>query len=118
MRDWFNYNWEHQKTLSKCLAFSHWLIGEPIKSDVGLIADENLLVDILPTKMKTDLFISVHYETLSKVSLFQVRLDIIIENDDVVLYRLPMLSLSRIMVYYETESAYDNNFPSHSEIFV
>ena len=37
-----------------------------------MIIDENLLVDVLPVKMKTDLFLSVHYEILSKVSLFQV----------------------------------------------
>ena len=40
--------------------------------------DENQLVDVLPTKMKTDLFLSVHYETLSKVSLFQVCVSLIV----------------------------------------
>ncbi|ELU02916.1 hypothetical protein CAPTEDRAFT_99982 [Capitella teleta] len=48
VRTWFTYNWEHQKTLN-----------------------ENLLLDALPTKMKADLAIHVHFNTLSKVQLFQ-----------------------------------------------
>ncbi|XP_014666889.1 PREDICTED: cGMP-gated cation channel alpha-1-like isoform X2 [Priapulus caudatus] len=45
---WFNYNWEQQKTLN-----------------------ENAALDILPLKMRTDLAINVHYQTLIKVQLFQ-----------------------------------------------
>jgi len=48
VRMWFNYNWEHQKTLN-----------------------ENSLLDALPRKMKADLAIHVHFQTLSKVQLFQ-----------------------------------------------
>ncbi|CAD5110909.1 DgyrCDS271 [Dimorphilus gyrociliatus] len=48
VRMWFNYNWEHQKTLN-----------------------ENFLLEALPKKMKADLAIHVHYDILSKVSLFQ-----------------------------------------------
>ena len=36
-----------------------------------LVADENSLLEALPRKMKADLAISVHYEILSKVTLFQ-----------------------------------------------
>lgn len=39
-----------------------------------LTPDENLLLDALPTKMKADLAIHVHFNTLSKVQLFQVML--------------------------------------------
>ena len=35
-------------------------------------ADENLLLEALPKKMKADLAIHVHFNTLSKVHLFQV----------------------------------------------
>lgn len=48
VRMWFNYNWEHQKTLN-----------------------ENFLLEALPKKMKADLAIHVHFDILSKVSLFQ-----------------------------------------------
>ncbi|VDD81639.1 unnamed protein product [Mesocestoides corti] len=48
VRTWFNYNWDQQKTL-----------------------DENMLIDALPLKLKTDMLIDVHYKTLSKVSLFK-----------------------------------------------
>ena len=34
-------------------------------------ADENSLLDGLPTKMRTDMAIHVHFNTLSKVQLFQ-----------------------------------------------
>lgn len=44
---WFNYTWETQHTL-----------------------DENIIMDCLPTKMKTDIAINVHIKTLSKVNLF------------------------------------------------
>jgi len=37
-----------------------------------LSADENSLLEALPKKMKTDLAIHVHFNTLSKVKLFQV----------------------------------------------
>ncbi|XP_074644365.1 cyclic nucleotide-gated channel beta-1-like [Tubulanus polymorphus] len=48
VRTWFNYNWDQQKTLN-----------------------ENSLIDTLPRKMRTDLAIHVHFQTLSKVKLFQ-----------------------------------------------
>nr|CAH8875570.1 unnamed protein product [Trichobilharzia regenti] len=48
VRSWFMYNWDQQKTF-----------------------DENSLFESLPIKLKSDLAISVHYHTLSKVSLFQ-----------------------------------------------
>ncbi|KAL3309335.1 Cyclic nucleotide-gated cation channel beta-3 [Cichlidogyrus casuarinus] len=47
VRVWFMHNWAQQKSL-----------------------DENAMFEHLPTKLKSDLAISVHYETLSKVSLF------------------------------------------------
>nr|CUU97444.1 hypothetical transcript [Hymenolepis microstoma] len=48
VRTWFNHNWNQQKTL-----------------------DENMLIDALPLKLKRDVLIDVHYQTLSKVSLFK-----------------------------------------------
>ncbi|KAK7474999.1 hypothetical protein BaRGS_00033746, partial [Batillaria attramentaria] len=47
-RRWFLYNWEQSKTI-----------------------DERCLVAALPKKLQTDLAISVHFNTLSKVQLFQ-----------------------------------------------
>ncbi|CAG9864697.1 unnamed protein product [Phyllotreta striolata] len=44
---WFNYTWKTQRTL-----------------------DENTIMDCLPHKMKTDISINVHIQTLSKVTLF------------------------------------------------
>ncbi|XP_076270156.1 cyclic nucleotide-gated ion channel subunit B isoform X1 [Rhynchophorus ferrugineus] len=44
---WFNYTWETQHTL-----------------------DENTIMDCLPHKMKTDISINVHINTLNKVKLF------------------------------------------------
>ncbi|GFS06619.1 cyclic nucleotide-gated cation channel beta-1 [Elysia marginata] len=48
VREWFLYNWEQQKTI-----------------------DERSLVSALPRKLQTDLAINVHFNTLSKVQLFQ-----------------------------------------------
>ncbi|XP_050395780.1 cyclic nucleotide-gated cation channel beta-3 isoform X2 [Patella vulgata] len=48
VREWFLYNWEQQKTL-----------------------DERSLLEALPKKLQADMAISVHFNTLSKVQLFQ-----------------------------------------------
>ena len=39
---------------------------------ITFLSDENSLIESLPRKMKTDLAIHVHFNTLSKVQLFQV----------------------------------------------
>ena len=36
--------------------------------------DENQLLEYLPKKLRADVAISVHFQTLSKVQLFQVRI--------------------------------------------
>ncbi|KAL7675536.1 hypothetical protein ACOME3_001805 [Neoechinorhynchus agilis] len=48
IREWFDYNWEQRRTL-----------------------DENDFLCILPPTLKTELAISVHFDTLSKVLLFK-----------------------------------------------
>ncbi|KAK3086855.1 hypothetical protein FSP39_024446, partial [Pinctada imbricata] len=48
VRTWFVYNWQQQK-----------------------IIDEKQLMDTLPKNLRTDLAIQVHFNTLSKVKLFQ-----------------------------------------------
>ncbi|XP_068207996.1 LOW QUALITY PROTEIN: uncharacterized protein CngB [Palaemon carinicauda] len=48
VRQWFTYTWQMQKTL-----------------------DEMKWIETLPKKMRTDIAISVHIQTLSKVQLFQ-----------------------------------------------
>lgn len=48
IRKWLNYTWEQQKTF-----------------------DESKILNLLPSKMKTDLALSVHYQMLNKVQLFQ-----------------------------------------------
>lgn len=48
VRHWFIYTWQQQKVLN-----------------------ENEMIEKLPKKLQTDLAISVHYQTLSKVQLFQ-----------------------------------------------
>ncbi|XP_022344141.2 uncharacterized protein LOC111137130 isoform X4 [Crassostrea virginica] len=48
VRTWFIYNWQQQKIL-----------------------DERVLMDTLPKNLRTDLAIHVHFNTLSKVKLFQ-----------------------------------------------
>ncbi|KAI3409759.1 hypothetical protein GPALN_006136 [Globodera pallida] len=48
VRSWFLYTWERQRTL-----------------------EEKKLVEKLPLKLQTDLALSVHYNTLGKVKLFQ-----------------------------------------------
>lgn len=60
VRTWFNHNWDQQKTL-----------GEIFRLVNILFLDENMLIDALPLKLKKDVLIDVHYQTLSKVSLFK-----------------------------------------------
>ncbi|KAI1295502.1 Cyclic nucleotide-gated cation channel beta-1 [Halotydeus destructor] len=48
IRLWLNFTWEQQKTF-----------------------DENKILNLLPSKMKTDLALSVHYHMLKKVELFK-----------------------------------------------
>lgn len=43
-----------------------------VQMTIMLFADENSLLEALPKKMKTDLAIHVHFNTLTKVKLFQV----------------------------------------------
>ncbi|GFS00676.1 cyclic nucleotide-gated cation channel [Elysia marginata] len=55
VRQWFLYNWDQQKTIGACSA----------------TLDERSLVSSLPKKLQADLAINVHFNTLSKVRLFQ-----------------------------------------------
>ncbi|CAF4345019.1 unnamed protein product, partial [Adineta steineri] len=49
VRNWFQYNWEDRNTLE----------------------DDDTTLSFLPTTLQTELAISIHYDTLSKVQLFQ-----------------------------------------------
>lgn len=67
VRNWFQYNWEDRNTLGTFDSFerislfcSYW------------IEDDDTTLSFLPTTLQTELAISIHYETLSKVQLFQV----------------------------------------------
>ncbi|CAF0757793.1 unnamed protein product [Rotaria sp. Silwood1] len=50
VRNWFQYNWEDRNTL---------------------VEDDDTTLSFLPTTLQTELAISIHYDTLSKVQLFQ-----------------------------------------------
>jgi len=39
---------------------------------LNVVLDENKILDYLPIKMKGDLAIHVHFDTICKVALFQV----------------------------------------------
>ncbi|CAF5189730.1 unnamed protein product, partial [Rotaria magnacalcarata] len=49
VRNWFQYNWEDRNTLE----------------------DDDATLSFLPATLQTELAISIHYDTLSKVKLFQ-----------------------------------------------
>lgn len=56
----------------KHLVYISWYFWKLIQSTTQWISEESRLIDKLPLKLQTDLAISVHYQTLSKVQLFQV----------------------------------------------
>ncbi|XP_046577928.1 cyclic nucleotide-gated cation channel beta-1-like isoform X2 [Haliotis rubra] len=93
VRQWFLYNWEQHKTI-----------------------DERLLLETLPRKLQTDLAINVHFNTLSKVQLFQ-------DCDKNLLYDLvlklkPSLFLPQDYICYKGEVGKEMYIVSHGQVEV
>lgn len=68
---WFQFTWEQQRTLGNN-NYSFYLLLTPYLylCQFTAISDEGLILDYLPANLKTDIAISVHIQTLSKVQLF------------------------------------------------
>ncbi|XP_048253831.1 uncharacterized protein LOC124117231 isoform X2 [Haliotis rufescens] len=93
VRQWFLYNWEQHKTI-----------------------DERFLLETLPRKLQTDLAINVHFNTLSKVQLFQ-------DCDKNLLYDLvlklkPSLFLPQDYICYKGEVGKEMYIVSHGQVEV